>query len=79
MAAKHFMIYYQRGTGTYIVTEPRPWSREHQELFPQFNFVDNHPTTEFIEDWLINNREFQKVVNEEDINVILNLNPHINL
>ncbi len=24
MAAKNFIIYYKRGTGTYVVTEPRP-------------------------------------------------------
>jgi hypothetical protein len=30
MAAKHFMIYYQKGSGTYVVTEPRPWARENQ-------------------------------------------------
>jgi len=34
MAAKHFMFYYKRGTGTFVVTEPRPWARENQNLFP---------------------------------------------
>jgi hypothetical protein len=36
MAAKHFMIYYGQGTGTYIVTEPRPLS--HYSLIS--NFID---------------------------------------
>jgi hypothetical protein len=62
MAAKHFMIYYGTGTGTYIVTEPRPWARENQNLFPNFTFQpNNHPTTNFIEDWLIENRNFVRV------------------
>jgi hypothetical protein len=42
MAAKHFMIYYQKGSGTYVVTEPRPWARENQHHFPNYNF---QPTT----------------------------------
>lgn len=28
MAAKHFLIFYQKGVGTYIITEPRSWARE---------------------------------------------------
>lgn len=79
MAAKHFMIYYKNGTGTYIVTEPRPWARENQHLFPQFDFLTNHPTTEFIENWLINNKAFQKIVDTPNIIAIQNLNPNLNL
>lgn len=33
MNKKHFIIYYKKGTGTYIVTEPRPWARENQHYF----------------------------------------------
>ena len=32
MAAKHFIMYYQKGAGTYIITEPRPWARENKDL-----------------------------------------------
>jgi hypothetical protein len=78
MAAKHFMIYYGIGTGTYIVTEPRPWARENQNLFPNFTFQpNNHPTTNFIEDWLIENRNFVRVFVNDDIIVIQNLNPNL--
>jgi hypothetical protein len=78
MAAKHFMIYYGIGTGTYIVTEPRPWARENQNLFPNFTFEpNNHPTTNFIEDWLIENRNFVRVFVNDDIIVIQNLNPNL--
>jgi hypothetical protein len=44
MAAKHFMMYYKRGTGTFIITEPLPWARENQELFPDYNFIDRNQT-----------------------------------
>ena len=54
MDAKHFVIYYQRGAGTFVVTEPRPWARENQHHFPNFTFQpNNHPTPIEIEKWLI--------------------------
>lgn len=77
--AKHFMIYYKRGTGTYVVTEPRPWARENQQFFPQYDLVNSHPTTNDVENWLINNRQFQPIVNTPDIVVIQNLDPNLNL
>lgn len=77
--AKHFMIYYKNGTGTYIVTEPRPWARENQHLFPQFDFINNHPTTEVVENYLVNNHNFEIVVETERIVVIQNLDPELDL
>lgn len=78
MAAKHFMIYYQRGTGTYVVTEPRPWARENKKYFQNFTFIkSDHPTTNEIEDWLIDNKNFQKVIDTSDIVVIQNLDPKL--
>lgn len=80
MAAKHFMIYYKRGTGTFIVTEPRPWSKENQHFFPNYTFSgNNHPTTEEIETWLINNHNFRRVVNNSNVTLIQNLDIHLNL
>jgi hypothetical protein len=35
MAGKHFLIYYHRGAGTFVVTEPRPSARENQYSFWQ--------------------------------------------
>lgn len=77
--AKHFMIYYKQGTGTYVVTEPRPWARENQHLFPGRNFVNDHPTTEEIENCLTDNHQF--VVGHDDVNVkvIHNLDPNLGL
>jgi len=77
--AKHFMIFYKTGTGTYIVTEPRPWARENQHLFPEFDFVNNHPTTNYIEDWLIENYNFQRPIVQENVVVVQNLDPNLNL
>jgi hypothetical protein len=78
MAAKHFLIYYLKGSGTFVVTEPRPWARENQHHFPDFTFgSDNHPTTDFIESWLIENKKFKKVVDSPNIVVVQNLDPNL--
>jgi hypothetical protein len=80
MAAKHFMIYYHKGTGTYVVTEPRPWARENQHHFPKYNFQpNNHPTTDFVESWLIDNKNFQRVIDNDEISLIQNVDPNIDL
>jgi hypothetical protein len=50
MAAKYFMIYYHKGSGTFVVTEPRPWARENQHHFPNCTFQpNNHHTTDTVE------------------------------
>jgi hypothetical protein len=79
MAAKHFMIYYQYGAGTYVVTEPRPWARENQHLFPEFDFINNHPTTDYIENWLIENRNFTRMIANNQVVVVQNLDNNLNL
>lgn len=80
MAAKHFMIYYKQGTGTYIVTEPRPWARENQHHFPDYTFQsDDCPITNVIEAWLINNKNFQRVVDNDSISLIQNVDPNLDL
>ncbi len=71
------MIYYKQGTGTYVVTEPRPWARENQHLFPHFDFVNNHPTTEMVENYLVNNHHFEIVVETAAVVVIQNLDPYL--
>jgi hypothetical protein len=78
MAAKHFMIYYHRGTGTFVVTEPRPWARENPHHFPNYTFQpNNHPTTDVLEAWLIGNRNFQRVVDNDDVSLIQNVDPNL--
>lgn len=77
--AKHFMIYYKQGTGTYVVTEPRPWARENQGYFPGFDFINNHPTTDEVENYLINNQQFVVGHNDNDVKVIHNLDPGLGL
>ncbi|XVJ65522.1 MAG: hypothetical protein HEQ40_04910 [Lacibacter sp.] len=84
MNHKHYVIYYKQGTGTLIITEPRPWARENQHLFPDFNFINanpgNHPTTNQIEQFLINNYQFQIYENNiENITVLFNFNPALGL
>ena len=64
MAAKHFMIYYHRGTGTYVVTEPRPWARENQHYFPNYGFTnmkDDHPITHLIKNYCVRILKAQKI------------------
>lgn len=78
MAAKHFMIYYHRGTGTFVVTEPRPWARENRHHFPNYTFQpNNHPTTDVVEAWLIENRNFQRVVDNDIVSLIQNVDPNL--
>lgn len=80
MASKHFIIYYKKGTGTYVVTEPRPWARENQEFFLGYDFINNHPTTDIVENYLIQNYNFQRAIyHHNDIVVIQNLDPNLNL
>lgn len=81
MAKKHFMIYYKKGTGGYVISEPRPWARENQHYFPRYDFSsDNHPTPVIIEEWLINNKNFQRGdFNNPTVEVIFNLDPNIDL
>ena len=79
MARKHFMIYYKKGTGTYLVTEPRPWSKENQNLFPDFNFIDSFPTTNNIENVLINQYNFVRVFEDENVTLIQNSNSNLDL
>jgi hypothetical protein len=73
MAAKHFMIYYHTGTGTFIVTEPRPWAKENQHLFPEYDFVNRFPTTNEVETRLINDYRFRRVVQNDEVVLIQNL------
>jgi hypothetical protein len=79
MAAKHFMMYYKRGTGTFVVTEPRPWAKENQILFPDYDFIERVPTTNTVEQLLINQYDFQKVVENEDVVLIQNVDTNLNL
>lgn len=79
MSAKHFMIYYKRGTGTFIVTEPRPWAKENQHLFPEYDFINRIPITNEVEKRLINHHGFQLVIENEDIVLIQNLDISIEL
>lgn len=76
MNNKHILIYYQFRTGTYVVTEPMPWSRENQHLFPQHNFINNNPTSNEIGTFL--EREFDFSIsfyNDSNITLISNLDP----
>ncbi|MEI8087375.1 MAG: hypothetical protein WCG93_14290 [Paludibacter sp.] len=77
MAAKHFMIYYQKGSGTYIVTEPRPWARENKHHFPDYDFVIKHPTSNEVDEWLIKNKNFKKVINTNEIILVQNIDPNL--
>lgn len=76
---KHFICYYKQGTGTYIITEPRPWAKENQHLFPAYDFINNIPTTNAVEDFLIENYNFQLQVFPPLVSILFNFNPHVNL
>jgi len=75
------MIYYKKGTGSYVISEPRPWARENQHYFPHYSFLgNNHPTTEVVEELLINTKGFKRgFFNYPTVEVIYNLDPNIDL
>jgi hypothetical protein len=78
--AKHFMLYYAKGTGSYVVTEPRPWARENRHYFPQFDFINSHPTTNDVETFLIQHHGFHiGHTNNPDISLIQNLDTTIKI
>lgn len=79
MAAKHFMMYYKRGTGTFVLTEPRPWAKENQILFPDYDFIERVPTTNTVEQLFINQYGFQKVLENEDVVLIQNVDTNLTL
>jgi hypothetical protein len=79
MAAKHFMMYYKRVTATFVLTEPRPWAKENQTLFPDYDFIQRVPTTNAVEQLLINQYDFQKVIENEDVVLIQNLETTLDL
>lgn len=68
------MFYYKRGTGTFVVTEPRPWARENQNLFHDYDFTENFPTTNEIEKRLENQFGFNRVIDNDEIVLLQNLN-----
>lgn len=78
MNNKHYLIFFCKSAGTYVVTEPLPWSRHNQHHFPQFDFVNTKPRTEDINLWLEENRNF---IRHEYIGIVvlINLDPNVNL
>ncbi len=74
------MIYYQKEAGAFIITEPRPWAKKNQRHFPNYTFLlNNLPTTDIIEEWLILNRNFIKVVDNEEVSLIQNVDTNLEL
>jgi|GEM_PF-2546138 len=73
---KHFIIYYQIGTGTYVVTSPRAWARENNHLFPGVVFTGTNPTTNQIVKLLTEKYGFEtKNYQEPKVSVTYNMAP----
>ncbi|NBW30324.1 MAG: hypothetical protein EBR35_03585 [Flavobacteriales bacterium] len=79
MAGKHFLIYYHRGAGTFVVTEPRPSARENQNLFLDYDFAENFPTTNEIENQLENQFGFNRVIDNDEIILLQNLSLNLEI
>jgi hypothetical protein len=79
MAAKHFMMYYKIGTGTFVITEPRPWAKENQDIFPEYDFVKRIPTTNAVENRLIDQFGFRTVIENDNVVLIQNLDMTLDL
>lgn len=76
---KHFLIFYKKGTGTFIVTEPLPWARENQAHFSKFNFTTKVPTTNAICEYLVKKYKFKKQVDKNGVKAFTNLDPDLNM
>jgi hypothetical protein len=77
---KHFMIYYKSGTGTFVVTEPRPWARENQRYFPDHDFSSGAPRTKEVNQVLIERFNFvRQDYDGQNITVLFNLNPNLDI
>lgn len=77
---KHFIIYYKSGTGTFVVTEPRPWSRENKNYFPSHDFSTGAPRTSEVNQVLIEKFKFErKDFDDQNITVLFNLNPTLDI
>lgn len=73
MNRTHFLIYYVRESGSYIITTPRLWAKANLHHFPN----NNDPRTHAIETYLIENYGFVESVENEETSVIYNFNIHI--
>lgn len=62
---KHIIIL--NNNGVLSVTTPKNWARANQNLFDGFDFsnAENTPIVNEIENFLINNRSFSKIENQE--------------
>lgn len=73
MNRKHFIIYYH--DNKLIQTTPKNWARNNKKEFPKHNFEDsdNTPTTEAIENYLINQYGF-KILADSELVICYKLN-----
>ena len=62
---KHFIIF--NNGGIISATTPKDWARAHQSYFPNKDFSNSHstPTVEEIENYLIQERAFTRLINDE--------------
>lgn len=62
---KHFIIY--NNGGVISSSTPKDWARANQDCFKNKNFSDsdNTPTVDEIENYLTQQRNFQRVENDE--------------
>lgn len=62
---KHIIILNNNGVIT--ATTPKNWARGHQSFFEKYDFSnsDNTPTINEIENFLVNNRNFSRIENQE--------------
>jgi hypothetical protein len=79
MAAKHFIMYYKRGTGNFVITEPRPWAKENQHVFPEYDFIHRIPITTAVEKRLIDQYGFRTVIENDYVVLIQNLDITLDL
>ena len=61
MNRKHYVIYFENDT--LIETTPKEWARANPELFSEYNFSNQMPTTDAISAYLVKNLNFTRIEN----------------
>lgn len=66
MKKRHFIIYYDSRVREIIRTTPRTWAKANQGHFPAYDFIENHPTDQTIENYILQNFDGFSVAEENE-------------
>ncbi len=53
MNKKHYVIYFDENKKEAVTKTSREWARDNQNHFPDYNFIENIPTSNTIDHFLV--------------------------